>query len=67
MYKKINHTNNFKNKNESIVMHRCESWPIKKAEHQRTDALKLVLEKTLQSPLEAWRSNQSILKEINPE
>ena len=67
MFKKINHTNNLKNKNESIVMYGYESWPIKKAEHQRTDVFKLVLEKTLESPLEARRSNQSILKEINPE
>ena len=66
-FKKINHTNNFKNKNESIVMYGCESWPIKKAEHQRTDAFQLVLKKTLESPLEARRSNQSILKKINPE
>ena len=48
-------------------MYGYESWPIKKAEHQRTDVFKLVLEKTLESPLEARRSNQSILKEINPE
>ena len=67
MFKKINHTNNFKNKNESIVMYGYESWPIKKAKHQRTDVFKLVLEKTLETPLEARRSNQSILKEINPE
>ena len=48
-------------------MYGYESWPIKKAEHQRTDVFKLVLENTLESPLEARRSNQSILKEINPE
>ena len=34
-----------------VVMYRCESWTIKKAEHQRTDAFKLVLEKTVESPL----------------
>ena len=47
-----------------VVMYGCESWTIKKAEHQRTDAFKLVLEKTLESPLYCKRSNQSILKEI---
>ena len=35
-----------------IVMYRCESWTIKKAEHWRIDAFKLVLEKTLKSPLD---------------
>ena len=35
-----------------IVMYGCESWTIKKAEHQRIDALELVLEKTLESPLD---------------
>ena len=52
-----------------VVMYRCESWTIKKAEHQRTDAFKMwcwrrLLEKT---PWIARRSNQSILKEISPE
>ena len=51
----------------AVVMDRCDSWTIKKAEHQRIDAFKLVLEKTLESPLDTRRSNQSILKEINPE
>ena len=36
----------------AVVMYRCESWIIKKAEHQRIDAFKLVLEKTLESPLD---------------
>ena len=39
---------------------------MEKAEHQRIDALELVLEKTLESPLTARRSSQSILKEISP-
>ena len=34
-------------------MYRCESWTIKKDEHQRIDAFKLVLEKTLESPLDS--------------
>ena len=33
-------------------MYGCESWTKKKAEHQRTDAFELVLEKTLESPLD---------------
>ena len=51
-----------------VVMYRCESWTTKKAEHQRTDAFNffVVLEKTLESPLDNRRSNWSILKEINP-
>ena len=35
-----------------IVIHGCENWTIKKAEHQRTDAFKLVLWKTFESPLD---------------
>ena len=35
-----------------VVMYRCENWTIKKAECQRTDAFELVLEKTLESPLD---------------
>ena len=35
-----------------VVMYGCESWTIKKAEHQRIDAFELVLEKTLESPLD---------------
>ena len=41
-----------------VVMYGCESWTIKKAEHQRIDALNVVLEKTLESPLDC--------KEIQP-
>ena len=51
-----------------VVMHRCESWPIKKAEHQRIDAFVLWCWRILlRVPWTARRSNQSILKEINPE
>ena len=35
-----------------VVLRGCESWTIKKAEHQRIDAFELVLEKTLESPLD---------------
>ena len=49
-----------------MVMCGCESWTVKKAECRRIDAFELVLEKTLASPLDCKRSNQSILKEINP-
>ena len=42
------------------------SWTVKKAEHQRIDAFELVLGKTPRVPWTARRSNQSILKEINP-
>ena len=48
-------------------MYTCESWTIKKAEHQRIDAFKLwCWRRLLRIPWTA-RSNQSILKEINPE
>ena len=51
-----------------VVMYRCESWTTKKADHRRTDAFKLWCWRTLLSvPWTAWRSNQSIPKEINPE
>ena len=50
-----------------VVMYRCESWTIKKAERQRTDTLKLwCWRRFLRVPWAAKRSNQSILKEINP-
>ena len=49
-------------------MYACESWTIKKAENQRIDALKLwCWRRLLRVPWTARRSNQSILKEINPE
>ena len=51
-----------------VVMYGYESWTIKKAVHRRIDAFKLmVLEKTLESPLDSKKINQSILKAINPE
>ena len=49
-------------------MYRCESWTIKKAEHQRIDAFKLSCwRRLLRVSWTARRSNQSILKEIRPE
>ena len=51
-----------------IVMYGRESWNIKKAEHQRIDAFELwCFRRLLRVPWTARRSNQSILKEINPE
>ena len=51
-----------------IVMYRCESWTIKKAEHQRIDAFKLwCWRRLLRVPWTARRLNQSIPKETNPE
>ena len=50
-----------------LVMYGCESWTIKKAEHQRIDAFKLwCWRRLLKIPWTARRSNQSILKEISP-
>ena len=50
-----------------VVMCRCESWTIKKGEHWRIDAFKLwCWIRLLRVPWTAKRSNQSILKEINP-
>ena len=50
------------------VMYGCESWTIKKAEHQRTDAFEpWCWRRLLRIPWTARRSNQSILKEISPE
>ena len=49
-----------------VVMYGCESWTIKKAEHQRIDAFELwCWRRLLRVPWTARRSNQSILKEIN--
>ena len=47
----------------SVVMYGCESWTMKKAEHRRTDAFELcmVLEKTLESPLDCKE-----IKPVNP-
>ena len=51
-----------------VVMYGCESWTIKKAEHQRIDAFELwCWRRLLRVPWTARRSNQSILKEINLE
>ena len=50
-----------------VVMYGCESWTIKKAEHQRTDAFELCCwRRLLRVPWTARRSNQSILKETSP-
>ena len=50
-----------------VVMYRCESWTIRKAERQRTDAFELCCwRRLLRVPWTAGRSNQSILREINP-
>ena len=52
----------------SVVMYSCESWTIKKAEHQRSDAFELwCWRRLLRVPWTTRRSNQSILREINPE
>ena len=51
-----------------IVTYGCESWTVKKAEHQRIDAFELwCWRRLLRVPWSARRSNQSILKEISPE
>ena len=51
-----------------VVMYGCESWIIKKAEHQRIDAFELwCWRRLLKVPWTARRYNQSILKEISPE
>ena len=51
-----------------VVMYGCESWTIKKAECQRIDAFELwYWRRLLRVPWTAWRSNQSILKEISPD
>ena len=51
-----------------VVMYRCESWTIKKAEHRSIDAFELwCWRRLLRVPWTARRSNQSILKETSPE
>ena len=51
-----------------VVMYSCESWTVKKAEHQRIDAFELwCWRRLLKVPWTARRSNQSILRGINPE
>ena len=49
-----------------VVMYGCESWTVKKAEHQRIDAFELWCWRLLRVPWTARRSNQSILKKISP-
>ena len=51
-----------------VIMYGCESWTVKKAEHQRIDAFELwCWRRFLRVPWTAGRSNQSIVKEISPE
>ena len=51
-----------------LVMYGCESWTIKKAERQRIDAFELwCWRRLLRGPWTARRSNQSILRELNPQ
>ena len=51
-----------------VVVYGCESWTIRKADHQRIDGFELwCCKKLLRVPWTARRSNQSILKETNPE
>ena len=51
-----------------VVMYECESWTIKKAEHQRVDAFALwCWRRLLKVPWTARRSNQSLQEEINPQ
>ena len=51
-----------------VVMYGCQSWTVKKAEHQRIDAFELwCWRRLLRVPWTTRRSNQSILKEISPE
>ena len=50
-----------------VVMYGCESWTVKKVEHQRIDAFELwCWRRLLRVPWTARRSNQSILKEVSP-
>ena len=50
-----------------VVMYRCDSWTVKKAEHRRIDAFELwCWRRCLRVPWTTRRSNQSILKEISP-
>ena len=50
-----------------VVVYRCESWTVKKAEHRRIDVFELwCWRRLLRVPWTARRSNQSILKEISP-
>ena len=50
-----------------VVMYRCESWTVKKAEHRRIDAFELwCWRRLLRVPWTARRSKQSIVKEVSP-
>ena len=50
-----------------VVMYGCESWTVKKAEHRRMGAFEVwCWRRLLRVPWTAWKSNQSILKEISP-
>ena len=50
-----------------VVMYGCESWTVKKAEHQRIDAVEVwCWRRLLRVPWNARRSSQSIIKEISP-
>ena len=52
----------------SVTMYGCESWTVKKGKHQKIDAFELwCWRRLLRVPWTVRRSNQSILKEINPE
>ena len=69
--KKKRHRHYFAKKGKAmvfpVVMYGCESWNVKKAEHRRIDAFELwCWRRLLRIPWTARRSNQSILKEINP-
>ena len=56
------------NQSYGFSMYGCETWTIKKAEHQRIDAFKLwCWRRLLRVPWTAKRSNQAVLKDINPE
>ena len=50
-----------------VVMYGCESWTIKKAERRRIDAFDCGIQEESRVPWTAMKSNQYILKEINPE
>ena len=51
-----------------VVIYGCDSWTIKKVEHQKIDSFELLCwRRLLRVPWTTWRSNQSILKEINSE
>ena len=50
-----------------VVLYGCETWTVKKAEHQRIDAFELCWRRLLRVPWTARRSNQLMWREINPE